>query len=67
MRIGTGMDLSNRNPGAMEPAADRDLWRRENKLAILFRPAGPGEGKTALSVIAWDARAFFGAPARPRH
>ncbi|TWT97639.1 hypothetical protein Pla108_17910 [Botrimarina colliarenosi] len=53
------VDLSTEGLGTYEPNYDVDLWKRENKLHLLYQPVGLGQANSTLSVLEWDARAYF--------
>jgi hypothetical protein len=51
--------LPSANPGAWEPTYDRALWQSQNKLSLFFQPVGLGAESSPVSVLTWDAKAFF--------
>ena len=46
-------------PGAWEPTYDRALWQSQNKLSLFFQPVGLGADSSPVSVLTWDAKAYF--------
>ena len=46
-------DLTTESVGIWEPTCDRELWRRENKLHLLYQPVGGGETTSTISVLEW--------------
>ena len=57
----SSMVLPTVNPGAWEPTYDRALWQSQNRLSLFFQPEGLGAGSTPVSVLTWEAKAFFAA------
>ncbi len=55
----TWLDLNTADMGIWEPTFDRDLWQRENKLHLFYQPVGLGATSSNVSVLEWDARAYF--------
>lgn len=55
----TWLDLNTADMGIWEPTFDRDLWARENKLHLFYQPVGLGSTNSSVSVLEWDARAYF--------
>ena len=53
------VDLTATGLGDWEPTYDADLWKRENKLHLLYQPVGLGSTSSTISVLEWDAKAFF--------
>lgn len=53
------IDLTTQDMGDWEPTYDAELWKRENKLHLLYQPVGLGSTSSAISVLEWDAKAFF--------
>lgn len=53
------VELSSENLGDYEPNYDVDLWKRENKLNLLYQPTGVGQSSSTISVLEWDARSYF--------
>jgi hypothetical protein len=54
------VDLStNDNMRLWEPKYDLTRWERQGILSILYQPAGNGIGPTPVSILEWDARAYF--------
>lgn len=57
------LDLTtSENFGTYEPVYDRVLWERENKLHLMCQALelmGTGSDPTPVSVLEWDARAYF--------
>lgn len=58
-------DLTQENLGNYEPIIDNELWDRDRQLHFLYQPAS-GQGYTApsntasrISVLEWDAAAYF--------
>jgi hypothetical protein len=51
--------LPTANPGAWEPTHDRALWRSQNKLSLFFQPVGQGAESSPVTVLTWDAKAYF--------
>jgi hypothetical protein len=51
--------LPTANPGAWEPTYDRALWQSRNKLSLFFQPVGLGADSSPVSVLTWDAKAYF--------
>jgi hypothetical protein len=52
------VDLTSEPLGDWEPTYDEELWKRENKLHLLYQPI-TGSTTSTISVLEWDARAFF--------
>jgi rhamnogalacturonyl hydrolase YesR len=57
----SSMVLPTVNPGAWEPTYDRALWQSQNRLSLFFQPEGLGAESSPVSVLTWDAKAFFAA------
>lgn len=64
-------DLTTGNLGNYEPTIDHELWDRERQLHFLYQPAD-GQGYTSpantasrISVLEWDAAAYFRNPHQP--
>ena len=55
----TRVELSDVNLGTLEPAYDRSLWERENRLSLFFQPVGLGQASSPVKVLDWDAAAYF--------
>jgi BNR repeat-containing family member len=55
------VDLTTESPGTWEPTYDQELWQRENKLDLLYQPVALGAESSTISVLEWDAKAFFDA------
>ncbi|MEX2092522.1 MAG: BNR-4 repeat-containing protein, partial [Pirellulales bacterium] len=53
------VDLTATGLGDWEPTYDAALWQRENKLHLLYQPVGVGSTSSTISVLEWDAKAFF--------
>jgi hypothetical protein len=53
------VDLTATGLGDWEPTYDAELWKRENKLHLLYQPVGLGSTSSTISVLEWDAKAFF--------
>jgi len=53
------VDLTATGLGDWEPTYDAELWKRENKLHLLYQPVGLGSASSTISVLEWDAKAFF--------
>lgn len=53
------VDLTATGLGDWEPTYDVELWKRENKLHLLYQPVGLGSASSTISVLEWDAKAFF--------
>lgn len=53
------VDLTATGLGDWEPTYDAELWQRENKLHLLYQPVGLGSTSSTISVLEWDAKAFF--------
>jgi hypothetical protein len=53
------VDLTATGLGDWEPTYDAELWKRENKLNLLYQPVGLGSTSSTISVLEWDAKAFF--------
>ncbi|MEK7952099.1 BNR-4 repeat-containing protein [Luteolibacter soli] len=65
-------DLTHENLGNFEPIIDNELWDRERQLHFLYQ-ASEGEGYTPpantadrMSVLEWDAAAYFAHKPQPR-
>jgi BNR repeat-containing family member len=52
------VDLTTDPLGDWEPTYDAALWNRENKLHLFYQPID-GSTSTPISVLEWDAKAFF--------
>lgn len=69
----TRMNLTRENLGDWEPTYDGERWKRDGVLHMLYQKL-PGMGmsygsqnnSTPVSVIEWDARAYFNGPIRLR-
>ncbi len=59
------VDLTATGLGIWEPTYDEELWKRENKLHLLYQPVGLGSTNSTISVLEWDAKAFFFDTAHP--
>jgi hypothetical protein len=64
-------ELTTDNLGNYEPTIDNELWQRERKLHFLYQ-AADGQGYTSpantasrLSVLEWDAAAYFNQHPQP--
>jgi cyclophilin family peptidyl-prolyl cis-trans isomerase len=53
------VDLATESLGIWEPTCDTALWQRENKLHLLYQPVGLGQTTSPISVLEWDAGAYF--------
>lgn len=54
------IDLAtNDNMRLWEPKFDLNRWQNDGVLSMLYQPAGNGIGSNAVSILEWDARAFF--------
>jgi hypothetical protein len=53
------LDLTTEALGTWEPNYDPALWARENKLHLLYQPVGLGQTNSTISVLEWDAAAYF--------
>ena len=53
------VDLTATGLGDWEPTYDAALWQRENKLHLLYQPSNLGSTSSPISVLEWDAKAFF--------
>jgi hypothetical protein len=65
------VDLTTDNLGNYEPIIDNELWDAERQLHFLYQPS-EGEGYIApanlasrISVLEWDAAAYFAQPSQP--
>jgi hypothetical protein len=65
-------DLTTENLGNFEPIIDNELWDRDRQLHFLHQPSA-GEGYTPpannaarISVLEWDAAAYFSHNPQPR-
>lgn len=54
------LTLSTENMGVWEPTYDSELWKRENKLHLFYQRLGTS-GSNTVSVLQWDAKAYFAA------
>jgi hypothetical protein len=64
-------DLTHENLGNYEPIIDNELWDRERQLHFIYQPSA-GQGYTPpantaarISVLEWDAKAYFATPREP--
>jgi hypothetical protein len=54
------IDLAtNDNMRLWEPKYDETRWREDGVLSMLYQPAGNGIAPNTVSMLEWDARAFF--------
>jgi hypothetical protein len=53
------IDLTTEPLGQWEPTYDVALWQRENKLHLLHQPVGLRQTTSTISVLEWDANAYF--------
>ena len=55
------MHLTNEDLGGWEPTYDEQRWRRDGVLQMLYQKSGAGNPNRSspVSVITWDARAYF--------
>lgn len=54
------IDLAtNDNMRLWEPKYDVARWQQDGVLSMLYQPAGNGIAPTPMSILEWDARAFF--------
>lgn len=60
----TFVDLTSEDAGGWEPTIDQELWRRENKVHMLYHPTRRGSVQTAR-VLEWDASAYLDNPPPP--
>lgn len=64
-------DLSDENLGNYEPIIDNELWDRERQLHFLHQPSAgkgytpPANNASRVSVLEWDARAYFSSHPQP--
>jgi hypothetical protein len=54
------IDLAtNDNMRLWEPKFDMNRWEQDGVLSMLYQPGGNGIGPNTVSVLEWDARAYF--------
>jgi hypothetical protein len=58
----TLVDLTTEALGDWEPTYDTALWKSQNKLHLLYQPI-TGATDSTISVLEWDAAAYFNNPA----
>jgi hypothetical protein len=52
------MPLTTERIGAWEPTCDTELWRKENRLHMLYQPVGLGAESSTVAVLEWDSRSI---------
>lgn len=58
------IDLNSTAMNNWEPTYDEELWKRENKLSMLYQQVPGTTDSTTISIFQWDAKAFFEPGAR---
>ncbi len=58
------VDLTAEDAGLWEPTVDMEMWRRENKVHMLYHPMDRGSIQTA-EVLEWDASEYIDNPPEP--
>lgn len=58
-------DLTTENLGTWSPTYDLNRWQNDGVLSMYYQPMGLGESATPVSIVEWDARAYFDANPQP--
>lgn len=53
------IDLPTHNMGGWEPSYDYNRWMNDGVLSLLYQPLGDPANRSVMSVLEWDARAYF--------
>ncbi len=53
------VDLTNEDMHLWEPKYDVNRWNEDGVLSMLYQPCGEGVSPNDVSVLEWNARAFF--------
>jgi hypothetical protein len=53
------IDLTSDNLGTWSPTFDRNRWTNDGVLSMYYQPMGLGPAAATVSVLEWDARAYF--------
>lgn len=53
------IDLTTERMGRWDPTYDLNRWQRDGILSILYQPSGLGKKAEPVSVLEWNARAYF--------
>lgn len=63
----TTIDLTTEDLGTWSPTVDLNRWQNDGVLSVYYQPTGLGQASTPVSVLEWDARAYFQSSPQPEN
>ncbi|WP_425395232.1 DUF1553 domain-containing protein [Aeoliella sp.] len=58
-------DLTQEDLGSWSPMYDLNRWQTDGVLSMYYQPTGLGSAASEVSILEWDARAYFDANPQP--